>query len=148
MKNLRRWIAVLVITIVVGAAGWFIVPWLVHGGWPASCPTGDSLPPHIAQVDPPDGAQVSWASSVCVGLLDQRVDALACDPSKEVRLYIDGVNRASRKGALINIGDPGPYQWCYSSNQSLLIGWHTAKVIYSNIKGDKIQYMWRFQVKD
>ncbi len=37
---------------------------------------------------------------------------------------------------------------CYDVYGSLPIGWHTAQVIYNDIKGRKFQYTWRFQVKD
>jgi hypothetical protein len=124
------------------------VSWAIHGGWPARCPTGESLPPNIAQVNPPDGAQVSRASSVCVDLLNQADDVLGKNPWERARFYMDGVNVASKlRGGLLNIGeDSSPM--CYEVYWSLPVGWHTAQVIYGDIKGQKFQYTWRFQVKD
>ena len=149
MKNLqnilrRAWIPILIV--VLAFLLWWVFSWAIHGGWPASGPTGGTLPPHIAQVNPPDGAQVSLARSVCMFFFYQAGNGMGKNPSDKVVFYIDGFNKTSRLSEMISIGgDSG--SMCYDVYWSLPIGWHTAQVIYSDAKGQKFQYTWRFQVE-
>jgi hypothetical protein len=133
--------------VVLAFLSWRVSSWAIHGGWPAQGPSGKTLPLHIAQVNPPDGAQLSRASSVCIDLLMQAGNGLGKNPWERARFYMDGVELTSKlRGGLLNIGeDHSPM--CYEVYWSLPIGWHTAQVIYKDVKGQKFQYTWRFQVE-
>lgn len=124
--------------------------WLANGGWPASGPTGDTLPPNIQKVNPADGALVSETNGYCVWFLFHEGNGMGREPKNKVNAFLDGANITSSVEAWTDLISP-PFhgRFCYDLSQSgnnLSPGWHTAKVIYSDLKFKIFVYTWRFRV--
>ena len=131
------------------AVSW-IALWIANGGWPASGPTGDTLPPNIQKVFPADGALVAEARGYCVWFLFQEGNGMGADPINKINAYLDGVNITSEVDDWVDLMSPPIHgRFCYDRSQpgdNLLPGWHTAKVVYSDLKYKKFDYIWRFRV--
>jgi hypothetical protein len=70
------------------------------------------------------------------------------DPiSQDTRYYFDGRNVTRQVYDIneleypTNVGEP-----CYRRTEPLDAGWHTAKVTYVDLAGNRLDYVWRFQV--
>ena len=129
--------------------GW-ITLWLAKGEESASGPTGDTLPSNIQKVNPVDGALVAETKGFCVWFLFREGNGMGPDPVSKIKVYLDGANITSQVDVWVDLISPPTYgRLCYDRGQSsnnLLPGWHTAKVIYSDIKYKTFVYTWRFLV--
>lgn len=151
MKRLATKRVALIIGGIAGiiAIGW-IVLWLTNGGWPASGPTGDTLPSNIQEVTPADGALAAETKGYCVWFLFREGNGMGPDPINKIKFYLDGVNITSSVDAWVDLISPPIHgRFCYDHSKSgsdLSPGWHTAKVIYSDLKFKISVYTWRFRV--
>jgi hypothetical protein len=143
------------IVLIIGVAagmiviGW-IALWLANGVWPVSGPTGDNIPPNIQKVTPVDGSLVAKAQGYCMNFLFRVGDGMGPDPVSRINAYLDGANITSNIDGMVDLMYPPiTGTLCYKSDKSsnsLLRGWHTAKVIYTDVKNKRFVYTWRFRV--
>ena len=141
------------VAIIIGGAvgmlsiGWLIL-WLVNGGWPASGPTGNILPIHIHQVSPKDGEVVTETYGFCVEFQFQEGQGMGHNPTRTIRFFMDGINITQKMNGIVTLDYPPSLgSLCYQSEIPLYSGWHTAKVTYIDSTKQKLEYIWRFQVK-
>jgi hypothetical protein len=142
------------IVIIAGIAGvlivaWWGIIWIGNGGWPATGSVGGNYPPHIQYVAPADGEKVVTSYGFCVHFYYQADHGIGDNPEQVIRYYLDGFNVT--KGvvdiARIEYGYPDPVgEPCYTREELLSPGWHTVKVRYSDLVGERFEYTWRFQV--
>ena len=110
-------------------------------------PTGDRLPPHIEQVSPSDGEDITEWEGYCVHFLFTVGNGMGKNPESKIAAYLDGDNITTSLTGVISLDSPPSYgNYCYNSNVKISPGWHTAKVIYSDIKNRKFSYTWRILV--
>ena len=128
------------------ALGW-IALWLANGGWPASGPTGDVLPPHIYRVSPKDGEVVTETRGFCIEFHFQEGNGMGYAPIQSVRFFLDGINVTKRVNGLLTLDyPPSGGSLCYTADIPLSSGWHTVKVTYNDSINQKFEYTWRFQI--
>jgi hypothetical protein len=141
----RKIIAILGSILIACLLLW-IVPWLLNGGWPASGPMGDFFPPHIQAVTPEDGQLVKDSYGFCVRY-DYRAGSGMEAASQATRYYLDGQNVTKHMYEITELEYPTQIGTpCYRQAEPLAPGWHTAKVTYEDLFGNRFEYKWRFQV--
>ena len=146
---IKRIVVVIVGIIVVAVILWLGIQWAVNGGWPASGAVGDTLPPHIQYVRPADGEQVENSYGICAHFNYQAGRSMGEEPERTIRFFLDGVNVTKDVVDLYRLqyGYPDPVgEPCYTRSEPLRPGWHTAKVTYEDISGQRFAYKWRFFV--
>ena len=146
---MKRKIAVFAGIILVLIVLWWVIQWVANGGWPASGPVGDTLPPNIQYVKPADGEQVKESYGFCVHFYYQVGSGMGEDPQKAIRYFFDGINVTKRVIDIVTLeyGYPDPVgEPCYTRTKPLRPGWHTVKVRYIDSIGKEFEYTWRFQV--
>jgi len=146
---MKRIIVVIVGLIVVAGILWFMIQWAVNGGWPSSGAVRDTLPPHIEYVSPADGKVVEDSYTVCVHFNYIAGRGLGEEPEKTIRFFMDGKNVTRDIVDLVRLEYGYPYplgEPCYTRHEPLRSGWHTAKVTYEDISGQRFEYKWRFAV--
>ena len=146
---MKRIIAVIVGILVVAVILWLGIPWAVNGGWPSSGAVGDTLPPHIQYVRPADGEVAAGSYGICVHFNYLAGRGMGEEPEQAIRFALDGVNITRDVVDLVRLqyGYPDPVgEPCYSRHDPLRSGWHTARVTYEDISGERFEYKWRFVV--
>jgi hypothetical protein len=115
----------------------------------ATGPTGEELPPHIDYTDPADGSTVSEVQAVCARFSFQEGNGLGKRaPEEQIAFYLDGRNVTDKMDGLLSLDIPRSYGLlCYKSEGPLPAGWHTAKVVYRDVKGTRFEYSWRFKAQ-
>ena len=133
--------------IVLGVVLWITIQWAANGGWPASGAVGDALPRHIEHVSPDDGEVIADVYGVCAHFNYLAGRGMGDEPKKSIRLYLDGKNVTQDIIDLAELEYPVPVgELCYRKSDPLRPGWHTAKVTYDDISGERFEYKWRFSV--
>lgn len=140
--------------IIGGMVGIFVISWLglwlANGGWPTSGPTGDDLPPNVQKVNPADGAFVAETNGYCVWFLFREGNGMGAKPKNKVNAFLDGVNITSSVEVWTDLISPPTHgRFCYNRGQpgnNLPPGWHTAKLIYTDLSFKIYVYTWRFRV--
>jgi len=146
---MKRISAVIVGILVVAVILWRGIPWVVNGGWPSSGAVGDTLPPDIKYVRPADGELVGDSYGICVHFNYLAGRGMGEEPERVARYFLDGINVTKDIVDLVRLqyGYPDPVgEPCYSRHELLRSGWHTAKVTYEDISGERFEYKWRFVV--
>ena len=126
---------------------WQAILWVTNGGWPASRPVSEPLPPHIQYVKPVDGEQVEESYGFCVHFYYPAGNGMDEDSQKTVLYFFDGFHIT--KGIFEVIEPEYPVsvrEPCYKRTKPLRSGWHTVKVRYVDSIGKEFDYTWRFQV--
>jgi hypothetical protein len=143
MKNRIIW-SILTI-VILSTVGIFTAIWISNGGWPASGPKGDILPPHIQYVSPQDGEQVTNAHGFCVGFDFHSGNRLNEDQQNEIQFFLDGKNVSGHMHQLVELEYPtGIAELCYRENDPLASGWHTIVVRYADVNESSHRYRWTF----
>jgi len=146
---IKRIIVVIAGLITVALILWIVIAWVVNGGWPLSGAVGDTLPPHIQYVRPADGEVVGDPYGICVHFNYIAGHGMGEEPETTIRFFLDGVNVTQEVVDLVRLqyGYPAPVgEPCYTRSEPLHAGWHTAKVTYEDISGERFAYKWRFVV--
>ena len=146
---MKRIFAVITGVIFVAVILWLVVQWAVNGGLPSSEAVGDKLPPHIQYVSPVDGKGVEDSNGICAHFSYQAGRGLGEEPEKVIHFFLDGKNVTRDFVDLVRLqyGYPDPVgEPCYTPPKPLRPGWHTAKVTYEDISGERFEYKWRFVV--
>ena len=146
---MKRIIVVIVGLIVVAVLLWIVIQWAANGGWPSSGAVRDTLPPHIQYVSPADGNGVEDSYGICVHFYFQAGRGMGEEPEKAIHFFLDGKNVTRDVVDLVRLqyGYPTPVgEPCYKRPEPLRSGWHTAKVTYEDISGERFEYKWRFVV--
>jgi len=106
------------------------------------------LPPHIDYTKPSDGSTVSKIQSVCAGFSFREGNGFGRRPVERIRFYLDGRDVTDRVDALITLNTPPSAGLvCSKFRKPLSPGWHTAKVVYRDLKEIRFEYSWRFIVQ-
>ncbi|PKO20871.1 MAG: hypothetical protein CVU38_17800 [Chloroflexi bacterium HGW-Chloroflexi-1] len=122
---------------------------LVAVGCQSTGPTGEKVLLHLNDISPPDGATVSETHSVCLSFLLREGNSLDHTREGWMKLYLDGRNVTGETEGLITLNEPpSGGRFCYGAERPLSPGWHTAKVVYWDVKGVRFEYRWRFQVAE
>ena len=148
MKD-KRVVAALAAILLLAAGLWWAVNWALHGGWPASGPTGAHLTAHIEYVRPADGDRVTGANGFCAHFNYEAGHGLGDQPEQVIRYYLDGFNISDDviDLAQLEYGYPAPVgEPCYRHAGHLRPGWHTVKITYRDSAGERFEYRWRFEV--
>ena len=143
---------VLIVVVVVGilVIGW-IALWLINGGWPASGPAGNVLPPHIRSTSPVDGEEVAASAykGFCLDFYFRAGNGMGVAPTRRIRSFLDGFNVTKKMDGFLTSDHPiSSGVLCVGTDTPLSPGWHTAKVTYSDITKQKFGYTWRFKIID
>jgi hypothetical protein len=114
-------------------------------------PTGEPPPPHVRAVRPADGQQVQAAEldEVCISFLFQAGQGLGETPQQRITVFFNGgdVTREVRWTTTRDV-PTSEGAGCFSPPVPLHDGWHTARVVYSDLADRQFQYEWRFRVVD
>jgi hypothetical protein len=148
---MKKTALILTLLILVAILAWFTSIYIAQGGWPASDPSTQKLPPHIEYVSPVDGQALAVSHGFCAHFNYQAGLGLGEEPQKSIRYYLDGFNvsRWVRDLTVLEYGYPAPVgEPCYRAEKPLSTGWHTAKIIYTDAGDHEFSYLWRFQVLD
>ena len=133
-------------------AGIFLVGlaivWLITGNYSQSeGPTRDRKPPHIRQVSPADGEEVTEWRGYCVHFLFRVGTGMGKNPKNKINAYLDGEDITASITGVISLDSPPSYaNYCFNTSTTLLPGWHTAKVTYSDNISNNFSYTWRILV--
>ena len=147
--NMKRIFGLIIGLFALAVILWIGIPWAVNGGWPSSGVVGETLPPHIQYVSPADGEQVGGAYGICAHFNYFAGRGMGEEPETTIRFFLDGVNVTQDVVDLVRLqyGYPDPVgEPCYTRHEPLRSGWHTAKVTYEDISGERFAYKWRFVV--
>jgi hypothetical protein len=149
MKKSRRIFFPIFGIILISAFLLWLIPWVDNGGWPASGPVGNSLPPNIQHVMPRDGEKLKKAYGFCVHY-DYRNGSGMDEASQETpRYYFDGRNVTQHTYDIVSLEYPTQVaEPCYQRSELISPGWHTVKVSYQDTSGNRYEYKWRFQITD
>ena len=145
----KRVILVIIGLLVMTATLWIVIQWAVNGGWPSSGAVRGTLPPNIQYVVPADGMTVEDSYGICVQFNYFAGHGIEDEPEKSIRFYLDGKNvtRSVVDVVRLEYGYPSPSgEPCYKRSEPLRSGWHTAKVTFKYITGERFEYKWRFEV--
>jgi hypothetical protein len=145
----KRVLFIVAVIIILGLILVWFVPWITHGGLPLAGPTGDHLPPHILFVEPADGNAVVDSHGFCMHFNYVVGHGVEDEQRMANRYYLDGrnVSRLVVDLSTTEYGYPDPVgEPCLYRDEPLKPGWHTAKVRYTDTKGDQFSYTWRFFV--
>jgi hypothetical protein len=124
-----------------------VIRWLSNGGWPATGPTGGTLPPHIQKVDPADGGVVTETNSFCVYFDFRAGQGMGNNPEKTIYFFHNGFDVTNKVDGLVTLNyPPSGGLICYKPGKPLSSGWHTAKVTYKDSANHSFSYTWRFQI--
>ena len=144
---MRRIILTIVVITIIASLLFWLVPWLQHGGWPSSGPTGDTLPPHIQYVKPGDGEVIVSSFGFCVHFDYQNGNTVDKERGANLAYFFDGWNVSRQVYDITSLEYPTQVEEpCYTRAEALPKGWHTVKVTYKDIYGERYEYKWRFQV--
>jgi hypothetical protein len=146
---MKKTLLTITILIVIAILAWFGYTFIAHGGWPNAGPTGDQLPLHIEYVVPADGQVVGDSQGFCVHINYLAGLGLGYEPQQRIRYYLDGFNvtKHVRDLTVLEYGYPAPEgEPCYRRDKPLSTGWHTVKIVYTDIGEHEFSYLWRFQI--
>lgn len=118
-------------------------------GDPGYWPYRRRVAPHIDYTDPADGSTVSEVQAVCAGFSFQEGNGLGeRAPEERITFYLDDKNVTDKVDGLLSLDVPRSYGLlCYKSGRPLPSGWHTAQVVYRDVKGTRFEYSWRFKAQ-
>ena len=144
----QKIVGILVVFVLVGSmlAG---IRWVIRGGWPSSGAVGETLPPQIQFVVPADGERVEETYGFCVHFDFEAGRGMADEPEQSMRFTLDGVNVTRDVVDVVQLeyGYPSPLgEPCYRRSESLHAGWHTVRVTYQDVSGERFSYKWRFEI--
>jgi hypothetical protein len=148
MAKIFKRLFLTLIIIIVAFLLWFLVHWLIDGGWPTDQASGEKIPINITKVQPTDGETVSSRSSYCVNFEFRAGNGMGEQAVAKIHFFYDGKEVTQQTNGLVTLDlPPSAGSFCYKSDIQFSEGWHSAKVNYTDVTGKSFGYLWRFLIK-